>query len=315
MIWDNQGLILSPGDLPFGEGLYCQAPHGVQFDGFVRVYFTTRLRDGPRNFRSFPAYAEFKSDFSNVLNFSTFPIMPSGPLGNFDEHGVFPFQPFLSSTGQVMATTTGWSRRQSVAAESAIGLAISHDGGLSFDRAGVGPMLSALHDEPFLIADGYIIESDGKYHLFYISGKKWLERGGLTERVYKIRHATSNDLVVWTRTKRDLIEDLLGEDECQALPTVVKYKEGWLMAFCYRHAFDFRTNHKNSYKIGWATSKDLLHWKRDDDEHLITAHKSNWDSEMQAYPNLFTNEEGSFLLYNGNNFGIGGFGVARLVGV
>jgi len=306
-------LICSPQDLPFGEGIFCQSPHAVQLDNFVRVYFTTRLKDGPLNFKSFPAYVDYSSDFSTRLNFSSFPIMPSGDIGNFDEHGVFPFQPFFSSSGALMATTTGWSRRQSVPAESAIGLVASHDGGSSFEKVGIGPMLSALHDEPFLVADGYVVESGGAYNMFYIAGKKWLEKDGARERVYKIRHASSRDLVSWERTKTDLVESYLGENECQALPSVIRYNEVWLMAFCYRDAFNFRNNSESSYKIGWATSQDLVNWKREDNNHEIVPHESNWDREMQAYPNLFTNNEGTFMLYNGNQFGIGGFGIAQLM--
>ncbi len=313
MIWENLGVICNPKDLPFGNGIYCQSPHAIQFTDFIRVYFTTRLRDGEKNYRSFPAYVDFTNDFNAVLRNSEFPIMSLGPLGNFDEHGIFPFQPFMSKTGQVMATTTGWSRRQSVAADSAIGLTISSDNGKTFKRSGSGPILAALHQEPFLIADGYVLENEGMYHLFYIAGRNWLKKAGKIERVYKIRHAISRNLLDWERSNFNLIADSLGENECQALPSVIRLHDGWLMAFCFRDAFDFRVNREKSYRIGWAKSQNLVTWNRVDSDHTIMNHDSNWDHKMRAYPNLFKNESGTYLLYNGNNFGIDGFGLGKLM--
>lgn len=313
MIWENLGIICNPKDLPFGDGIYCQSPHAIQLEGFVRVYFTTRIRDGEKNYKSYPAFIDYTNDFNEILGYSNFPILPLGPLGNFDEHGIFPFQPFVTNTGQIMATTTGWSRRQSVATDSAIGLSISNDNGRTFNRIGSGPILAALHHEPFLVADGYVLENEGTYHLFYIAGRKWIEEDGETERIYKIRHAKSSNLVDWERSNLDLIADSIGENECQALPSVLKVKDGWLMAFCFRDTFDFRFNRERSYRIGWAKSQDLVTWNRVDLDYSIGNHISQWDNDMQAYPNLFKNEFGTYLLYNGNNFGAEGFGIGKLM--
>jgi hypothetical protein len=39
---------------------------------------------------------------------------------------------------------------------------------------------------------------------------------------------------------------------------------------------------------------------------------SGWDSDMLCYPNLFEREGHTYLLYNGNEFGRHGFGIAIL---
>ncbi len=314
MRWNNLGILCDPTNLPFGQGLYCQSPHAIQMKGFVRVYFTTRLRDEKFFFRSFPAFVDFSDDFSVQLGVSDFPLLPLGPLGNFDEHGIFPFQPFLSREGRLMATTTGWSRREAVPAESSIGLAVSSDQGKTFEKVGKGPMFAPLHEEPFLIADGFVLEHNDSYHMFYIAGRKWLHRSGVTERLYKIRHAQSTNLIEWSRTNLNVIPDSLGETECQALPTVIKSSQNWLMAFCFRDAFDFRENPSKGYRIGWARSRDLINWERVDSEYFLSRHFSGWDLQMQAYPNIFTNSTGTYLLYNGDNFGLNGFGIAKLEG-
>jgi hypothetical protein len=85
------------------------------------------------------------------------------------------------------------------------------------------------------------------------------------------------------------------------------------MYFCYRDAFDFRTNAKSSYKLGYAYSDDLINWKRDDGAAGISPSENGWDSDMLCYPHVFQCGENVYLMYNGNEFGRHGFGLARLI--
>src|SRR5947209_7173314 len=84
-----------------------------------------------------------------------------------------PTEHVLADGDRVLAYTTGINRRVSVAADSSIGLAISRDRGLSFQRHGTGPLLSASLHEPFLVADAFVKRYDGTYHMWYIYGTKW----------------------------------------------------------------------------------------------------------------------------------------------
>ena len=88
---------------------------------------------------------------SRMLGVSTETVLPLGGLGCFDEHGIFPINVFRDGD-RVLAYTTGWNRKVSVSADAAIGLAISHDDGLSFQRYGTGPVMAASLHEPFLVA-------------------------------------------------------------------------------------------------------------------------------------------------------------------
>ena len=279
------------------------------------MYFSTREKD-PANgkFISHVAFADFTKDLGTVLGISKQVVLPKGELGCFDEHGIFPFSP-LQHDGQIFAYTTGWSRRISVSVETGIGLAMSGDGGTTFGRIGNGPILTSSLREPCLVGDGFVRVYDGMFHMWYIFGTGWkaVNEHAIPERVYKIGHAISHDGVSWQR--RDgvqIIKDVLGEDECQALPTVVKLKNRYHMYFCYRGAEDFRSNPMNSYRLGYAYSDDLLHWIRDDDNGGIDRSIFGWDSGMMCYPNLFQSNDKTYLLYNGNNFGREGFGVAVL---
>ena len=152
--------------------------------------------------------------------------------------------------------------------------------------------------------------------MWYIYGTKWLPQNGNepVARVYKIAHASSIDGKTFIRgTGNQIIPDVLDENECQALPTVIKIGEKYHMIFCFRYATDFRGNPNRGYKLGYAYSSDLKNWKRDDNK-LQFSNSSNtpWDSEMMCYPHLFRVNSKIYLLYNGNAFGKYGFGLAEL---
>jgi sucrose-6-phosphate hydrolase SacC (GH32 family) len=151
--------------------------------------------------------------------------------------------------------------------------------------------------------------------MWYIFGTKWIPAMAMepVARVYKIGHATSNDGIVWKKEDgRQIIKDVLNENECQALPTVIKTSERYHMFFCFREATDFRKNPERSYKLGYAYSDDLITWIRNDDKAGITPTKNEWDSDMMCYPHLFQIKNKIYLLYNGNEFGKYGFGLAEL---
>jgi hypothetical protein len=38
---------------------------------------------------------------------------------------------------------------------------------------------------------------------------------------------------------------------------------------------------------------------------------SGWDSEMVCYPYVFKHNDNIYMLYNGNRYGLSGFGIAR----
>jgi predicted GH43/DUF377 family glycosyl hydrolase len=133
------------------------------------------------------------------------------------------------------------------------------------------------------------------------------------DRTYKIGHAVSPDGVNWVKEEaRQIVADRLGPDESQALPTVIRIDGRYHMWFCYRQSSDFRSNRQRGYRIGHAWSDDLVDWQRDDDQIPLGIEDGSWDSDMQCYPHVFECDGRIYLLYNGNEFGRGGFGVAEL---
>jgi len=317
MKWRKLGKIFDPTQhaLPNNCVQFAQSPQTLVFDDFVRVYFSTRSVD-PRNgkYISHIAFVDMQKNLRDLIRVSDKTVIPMGDLGSFDEHGIFPMN-VLRHDGVVYGYTCGWNRRVSVSVDTAIGLAISHDDGMTFARVGEGPVLAASLKEPCLVGDGFVKVINGVFHMWYIFGTGWKNYApdSPPDRTYKIGHATSADGMNWIKEEaRQIIADQIGPDESQALPTIVQIGNRFHMFFCYRESFDFRKGKGRGYRIGHAWSDDLRDWTRDDNNPQLKGSEEDWDSDMQCYPHAFECDGKIYLLYNGNEFGRNGFGLAVL---
>lgn len=320
MRFESLGKIFSPQDhsLPFDSTDYAQSPQALVLDDKVRVYFCTRSKQSDNMFKSHVSFVDYTKDMKTILRVEKHEVCPLGGKGELDEHGIFPISPTRVGN-RVYAYTCGWSRRAAVAVETSVGLAISHDDGATFRKPFNGPVLTSSKREPFLVGDAFVREFNGQFHMWYMFGKEWKTFDAISspDRIYKIGHAISDDGINWKKSNEgeQIISDKLHSDESMALPTVIRVKDNYLMSFCYRESYNFRTEKGRGYRLGFAVSKDLITWRRCDEEVDFLLSGESWDSDMQAYPNLFEVNGKIYLLYNGNEFGKYGFGLAILKNV
>ena len=315
MRWKRLGHLFDPTEHHLTSGCvsHARAPQPLELADRVRVFFCaqTQLVDG--KCISVPHYCDLSKDLHSLLAVSSHQIIEPGRLGEFDEHGIFPLSIFRCEA-KTWAYTTGWSRRTSTPVEMAIGLATAGPDAGSFAKHGMGgPIMTAHADESCMVGDACVRFLRGSYHMWYIFSQGWLkpESSGLVERTYRIAHATSSDGINWRRDAKYQIPADLG-DECQAMPAVFEWNGCYQMVFCFRSAFDFRSNKSASYRLGYARSKDLSNWERDDRALGIERPVSGWDSEMMCYPGVTKIQDRIYLFYNGNNFGRNGFGAFLL---
>jgi hypothetical protein len=293
---------------------FAQAPATLLLEDTVRIYFSCRPAPDVRGqYVSHSAYIEVdRSDLFKVRAVAAQPILELGGLGEFDEFGTYPVS-VLRDGGLVKAYYAGWTRCESVPFNVAIGSAVSHDGGKTFTKLGNGPILSYTTDEPFVLSGPKIRRFGDRYCLFYIAGRKWKVVDGRPEPVYKIRLATSDDGIHWQKLGKDLINSRIEEDEAQASPDVCYAHGKYHMFFCYRYSSNYRGK-QYGYRIGYASSENLVDWVRDDSKAGIDVSSSGWDSEMISYPHVFDVDGKTYLAYLGNQVGREGFGLAELEG-
>lgn len=312
--WTKLGKVFTPQTVTDRPWLkeFAQAPASLVLDEAVRIYFSCRPPpDAAGQYVSYSAWVDLdRRDLRRVKAVAEAPILELGETGTFDEFGTYPVS-VARAGDEIRAYYGGWTRCESVPFNVAIGLATSADGGRTFQRAGAGPLLSYTPDEPFVLSGPKIRRFAGTWYLFYIAGTKWKIVSGRPEPVYKIRMATSPDGLRWTRHRRDLVESRVEEDEAQASPDVFWRDGRYHMLFCYRYSADFRGKARG-YRIGYASSTDLLEWSRDDTQAGIDVSDEGWDSEMVAYPHVFEVDGTVYLAYLGNQVGRHGFGLARL---
>ena len=291
---------------------FAQSPSVLIFENWVRVYFCSRLAPSPDGqYVSYVAFVDLdRNNLLDVTNICSGPILPLGKYGTFDEFGTNPIS-VIRHQDEVRVYYAGWTRCESVPFNAAIGLAISRDGGETFDKLGEGPVLSYSPDEPFLLGSPRIRKFEGKWRLWYVAGKEWRRIDGRPEPIYKIRMASSDDGINWTKFGRNLIEDKLGEQECQACADVIFRDGKYHMFYSYRDSSNYK-GRQGGYRIGYASSIDMMEWQRNDEVAGITVSETGWDSEMASYPHVFALDGETYMLYQGNGMGRTGFGLARL---
>lgn len=321
MKWEKLGVVYDPTsdpDRPSWRYDYAQGINTLFLEDRIRIYFCCRQKpDESGKTVSRITYLDVDmNDPMKVLDVSDHPIVELGKLGEFDEHGQYPFS-VIRDGDIIRGFYGGVSRCESVPFNVAIGECISTDGGDHFERLGSGPVLSYSYDEPFVIASPKVRKYNGKFYMFYSAGRKWTQKDGKRPEIcYKIRMAVSDDGVCWEKQHFDLIEDKLGEYESQACGDTIYENGKYHMFFCYRGHEDFRNNPEHSYRIGYATSTDLIRWDRCDGVVGIdiSGDPGKFDSEMVAYPHVFRAGGYTYMLYLGNQVGRYGFGLARLIG-
>lgn len=313
--WKKLGKLFDPKDHTTGVLMqeFAQSPSVLIFEKYARVYFCSRpAPDAHGQYLSFLFYIDLdRNNLFHILNICREPILSLGSLGTFDEFGTYPIS-VIRDQEEVRVYYAGVSRCESVPFNAAIGLAISHDNGNSFTRLGPGPVLSYSPDEPFLLGSPRIRRYRDKWYLWYVAGKEWLSSLGKPEPVYKIRMASSDDGINWSRFGQDLIESKLGEHECQACPDVIFRNRKYHMFFSYRDSHNYKSK-EGGYRIGYASSTDMINWKRHDEMAGISVSESGWDSEMVNYPHVFMLNGKTYMLYQGNEMGRAGIGLAILV--
>ena len=307
MNWIKKGQIFKSDRLVGWMHSHAQCPTALVLHDRLRIYFSTRLN----NQKSLPTFIDVQRDTpKNILNINTTAVFQIGDRGTFDEDGIIP-NCILNTKDGICLYYSGWSQCKSVPYKNFTGLAISNDMGLSFKKYSQGPVFG-LNEFDFLSATGpCIIEKDKKLIAIYSTGTSWVEVEGKLEHTYLLTYATSDDGIHWKSTGKIIIEPE-NEFEAHCKPTIIKLGDVYHMWYSKRGSHNFRQPGNTAYRIGYAYSKDLINWTKDDKNAGIDVSPEGWDSEMICYPNI-VNVDGKYMMfYNGNGFGKSGFGYAVL---
>jgi len=136
--------------------------------------------------------------------------------------------------------------------------------------------------------------------MWYIAGTGWTEADGKPEPCYDIRYAESRDGLSWDRSHGVCIPH--GVDEhAFGRPWVVHDADRYRMWFSVR-------GHR--YRIEAAESADGVTWTRIGTRGGMVPDGDGWESDMVEYPCVFDHQGRRYMLYNGNDYGRTGLGLA-----
>jgi predicted GH43/DUF377 family glycosyl hydrolase len=310
MKWEKKGLIFKPDRNSEWMAHHACVPIADKLnDKVIRIYFGPRDQQG----RTTTTFLEVEADNpSKVLYQHDRPVLGLGKLGAFDDSGAMP-SCIVNRDGKKFLYYIGWNKGVTVPYRNSIGLAVSHDGGLSFGRVSEGPVLDRTPTDPYFTASPFVLydEEEQKWKLWYASSTGWTLINGHPEPSYQIKYAESADGISWTRNDMVCLNYIF-EGEANARPCVLKGNGKYRMWYCFRGSVDYRTDKAQSYRLGYAESRDGRNWQRMDDKVGIDRSDDGWDSIMMEYPCVYEHGGRKYLLYNGNGFGETGFGYAVL---
>lgn len=299
--WLKRGLIFEP---PGSGWLLSHAqnpfPERVGPDRY-RVHFAARDQAN----RARGGWFELDlADPARTLAVSESPSLDLGALGCFDDCGVMP-SCLVEVEGVKYLYYTGWTQQVATPFSFFIGLALSRDGGQTYQRYSAAPVLGRNPHDPYLTASPWVLREGARWRMWYVSGTGWqAQPDGKPKHFYHVCYAESGNGIDW-ESQGQVAIDFQGDEYAIARPVVLPADGGYQMWYCARGG-------AGSYHAGVAVSGDGLAWERRDAEAGIEPSTDGWDSVMICYPCPFQHAGRHYLLYNGNDYGRGGVGLAEL---
>ena len=234
------------------------------------------------------------------------PALSPGPIGCFDDSGVMPTWFAAMPDGRRLLYYIGWNLGVTVPFRNSVGVAqVAADGSLR--RLFPGPILDRTATEPHFVASCCVLPDGERFRLWYLACTGWSDASGRPRHHYHIRCAEGPDGIRWDRRGRVAIDYADPSEYAISRPSVVRDGELWRMWFSHRGA---------AYRIGYAESQDGWNWTRRDASPLgLEPAGTGWESAMVEYPHVFDCAGRRWMLYNGNDYGRSGIGLAVLEGL
>jgi len=287
---------------------HTQVPFGFPLDKeIVRIYFSTRDKMN----RSVVTFIECRGDDPKEVTYIHNKIVLGlGKLGMHDESGAMP-SCVVKREDEIYMYYTGWNIGGDVSYRTSIGLAISRDNGITFQRFSDGPILDRSIYDPCFSCQPFVLKIGSKWNMWYLSSTRWELHDNYPEPYYHVKYAVSDDGIHWERSGKVSL-DYSDEIDAVGNPTILLEDEIYKMFYSYRKGYGYRTDPSKAYRIGYAESKDGMTFIPKNEILEIIGEREEWESIANAYPHVYNFNDRKYMLYNGNGFGKSGFGYAVL---
>lgn len=299
MRWRKLGRVFSPDNNQPWMRTHASNPFAEHLGAdLFRIYFGTRDEQS----RSSIGWMDVDMRRpTEVVRVSDTPVIGPGRTGTFDDSGTS--MGWLVTHGaRRYLYYLGWNLAVTVPFRNTIGLAISEGPNGEFVRHTEAPVLDRCAEDPLSISYPCVLADGDQWRMWYGSNLRWGPQR--SDMAFVLKYAESTDGIHWSRDGKTVM-DLDGDHECAiSRPCVIREEDGrHRMWYSYRGV---------TYRIGYAESSDGRRWTRRDELSGLAVSQSGWDSESVEYPFVFDHAGRRYMLYNGNGYGLTGFGIAEL---
>lgn len=269
----------------------------------IRVYLTTLDAEG----RGRASYVDVSAqDPTRVLDVAKVPVLDIGEPGTFDDNGLMPLSIVRVSNDTLYMYYSGFEICHRIRYRIFSGVAVSRDGGNTFNRLRRTPILDRSDAEMFFRGGPFVLKDSDRFRMWYVAGSEWTELNGKAMPVYDMKYAESEDGIHWP-TEGVTVLPITEEDEHG-------FGRPWLVqrsSYAYDLFYSVRRRSLAAYRMGHASSSDGLSWQRSDGEFGLDVSDASYENEAVMYAALINVDGREYCFYNGNGFGRDGFAVAE----
>lgn len=244
-----------------------------------------------------------RKDPTRVLGVSEKPVLDLGRDGCFDDNGVI-MGDIVNGPDGVYLFYVGFQLVKKAKFLAFSGVAISHDGGDTFNRLSEAPILDRAQEQTTIGAIHTARYENGVWRLWFARGNGWEVINGTPYPRYHICYTEANDLLNIPRTAQTCVTAdypvyRIGR------PKVYRLADGTYMMLATKGTVD------GDYTPSLFRSQDGIQWACSENSEVgLPLSPSGWDSETLCYPALLSHGDCTFAVYNGNRMGLQGFGGA-----
>lgn len=272
-------------------------------DNQVRIFYTSQDNEDRGRISFFDINNELE-----IINTFDRPVIDIGDKNTFDQDGVGVMS-IITIDEKLYLYYSGFQRFEKIRYKIFTGVAYSLNNGESFTK--INKISIGTNTNKSNIQGGaVIIKIKNTYRLFYVEGHEFINLLNNNVPSYDIKYIDSLDGINFQGQSKILVDHNDFNDEIgYGRPYVIFNKDKQI----YQMFYSIRKKSLNGkYCSGYAESTDCEKWKRKD-SLAIKESFAGFDSENIQFLSVFEINNKQYALYNGNDYGIDGIGLAQII--
>jgi hypothetical protein len=303
MKWQEIGCLLKVENLDTHAISHAMIPTPLVLNKDVlRIFFSSRDSKGIGRTR----YADFdmNSNFSLIKQSTSF-ILDIGQPGTFDDNGSLVCSVIKMPNNSFFLYYAGFELSTKIRYRIFTGLAISLDGGESFNRHMEVPILDRTNTELFFRGGPYVQPCKSGYEMYYVGGSDWIRLENSIKPIYSIKKTFSVDGLHWD-TPTEILKPNGQSEHGFGRP----YEFNWQnRKFLY---YSVRDSLHETYKLGYAEILNNVYSRKDAQFELYSNGKLVENRDLM-YSSFVSTKESMYMLFNKREFGLEGIYLAKLI--